>query len=286
MGKNTFTEKIFAGIPTDFGITTEQYMDFFNNPSSSNIFSLFENYIFNDPSSNFGEFYSLLGCKNVIKEITMNPFEVYELDLSAEIGEGELLYINYTSHGMGIIPVEMHSNTPIHHKQFNKKFLYPAYSEKTSTPTNVSLLYWYAPQDIKNDTHKKLMLDAFKCFYEEKWFYMIISLQTVLEIIQYEFLDEILQASNISKEKRNEFLSHNVTFSSQFKVLLPLIATISKFPLLPDKIIQNISMLISTRNKFIHNKREKPIVTKASAKSMLTAAFLLYKYYQIFSKKQ
>lgn len=275
-------------IPFGFSISDDDYKLYFQSPLESSVYNLLDGAIFNPVLSSFSMFYTLLGCIGKFKKITMSPEEIYELDLSPEIGDGLLLYINYTPcGGGGLFPIEMHSNTPIRHEEFKKKYLYPGKNKSASNvkETEIQIFYWYLPAGLEKDDPRKLMLDAFKCFYEEKFSYMIISAQTALEIMQYNFFSKILSSVGISEENKRNFLSRTVTFALQFKVLLPLITNFTDIPAIPSSVASGISRLINVRNNLIHTRNKKIDLERSDAKTMLISSYLLYKYYQIYSPK-
>lgn len=276
---------LFDQIPLVHSIKDKKFIDYFNNPQESCIVQELHDTAFKPGLFHLAVFYSLADCLHKIKTITMIPFEVYELDLTEEIQGGELLYINYMPYGVELIPVEMHSNIPTKKQKSNEIYIYPVHAKPDPKPTKVDILYWYAPESVKDDIASNLLIEAFKYYYSDDYSNMVVSIQTALEIRQYDFLSKAFKKYDIPSSDYELFLTKGMPFFSQFKNLVPFVCNISKTPLIPKSISKDIKTLIAHRNTIIHSQRKKPQFDKDSAKSMLISAFLLYKYYQIFSKE-
>lgn len=234
----------------------------------------------------FGQHYGLLGCHVRHVQITMNPGQFYTLDLTEQIGNGELLYIVYTPSGNGngppIMPMEMHSNVPLHHIKNKIIHLAPYdYGGKAQYPTNVEIMFWFAPENITTDLSSMMMLDAFQRYYEKNYRYMIISAQTALEILQNKYLDANLVALNLRKEDVNSFRKDVATFYYQLFVLMPLLSSKEGFPLPNEQIIAGCRRLVKSRNHIVHQGECSSQWTEADYMEMLLSAYFLFKYYKV-----
>ncbi len=232
----------------------------------------------------FGWHYSLLGCEGRHNNIILKPTEVYKLDLSKEIGEGELLYINYTPTNGGLFPIQMHSNTPMTHIKPKIIHLFPCPSKDGSVETVVQIFYWFAPLEVVGDLSTMLLLDAFQRFYEKNYRYMLISAQTSVEILHYKFFEKMLKSSNIAKDKIKNFLENQVTFSPQLFILLPFLAKSMNFPIWDSRITDGLRILVRNRNDVVHRGESEKQLNEDQLKQALLSAFFALKYYKIIHK--
>ncbi len=217
-------------------------------------------------------------------KIVLRPNEIYNLDLSKEIGEGKLLYINYTPDSGGLFPIQMHSNTPLTHIIPTNIRLIPHSLRENANETQVQIFYWFAPKEVNNDLSVMLLLDAFQRFYEKNYRYMVISAQTAIEILQYKFFEGLLKSSNLSDDRIKTFLEDKTTFSSQLFTLLPLLGKIMNFPIPNSKIFEGLKILVKNRNDIVHRGEPKKQLNEGQLKIALMGAFFILKYYKIIHK--
>lgn len=241
---------------------------------------------FNDlldpPMLSFAYHYSLLGCINKHTKLMIKPNELIRLDLSEEIGDGDLLYINYTSGPGWTFPIETHSNVPISHLKVKNKLLYGQPIEKNAKETEVNVSYWFAPKELKDDLSTMLLLDAFKFYFEENYRYMIISAHSSVEIILSKFIQKIFKEYGISKNKMDKFNDKFET-EKQLDYILPFICNLLDFPLLNEKIVNGLNIIRNKRNELMHEGETKDM-HKSEYKIMILSAFFAYKYFKIHMK--
>lgn len=236
----------------------------------------------------FGWHYSLLGCIGVSDKILLKPNEISILDLSKEIGGGELLYINYTPVGDGgLFPIQMHSNTPISHIKPKIIRLFPRASKDGDSETIVQIFYWFATEEIVKDLSSMLILDAFQRFYEKNYRYMLVSAQTSIEVLQYKLFENLLNLDKkykINKERIENFLEQRATYSSQLFTLLPFVANITNIPIWKhdSPICEGLKILGKGRNDAVH--RGLLELNEGELKKALLGAFFAYKYFKIIHK--
>lgn len=234
----------------------------------------------------FGHHYSLLGCKGKFREIKLKPNETFILDLSDDIGDGDLLYINYTPGPGGVQPIELHSNTPLPHIRQKTIYLYGRPLDNDASETGINCFYWFAPDILSDDLGMRLLLDAFKRYYEDNYRYMVISAFTAVEIAQYGFFSGLLTSSKISYSKKVEpFLTKNATFSSQLRVLLPFLADKMKFPMLPTEVYDGLENLRKDRNDLVHRGKPKKGLESQRIKNELVGALFAFKYYKLMIRE-
>lgn len=240
------------------------------------------------PILSFAGHYSLLGCVNntINKSIITN--QKFDLDLTEEIGDGELLYVNITpgvDEGKPNLPwVSFQSVFPINWFYRNKKIHIEGIPlEPNSVETNWNIYYWFAPKEIKDDLSNMLLLDAFRSFYDENYRNMIISAHSSVEILYYQFFEKLLTENDIHRDKIGNFLKNAATYGYQLSTLLPLISKIEGFPLLNDKILEGLKNLKDARNDLLHRG-----ITDTSDEVMLKreliSAFFAFKYFKIVLK--
>lgn len=233
----------------------------------------------------FGSHYGLIGCINKFKIIRLNPNEVYELDLSEEIGDGELLFINYTPYGNSRLkPIEFHGNTPQPHSRQNTIWLYGATIGDNSPETEVNCFYWYAPAELKDDLSMKFLLDAFKKYYEQDFRYAIVSAFIAVEIAQSEFHKELETTKKSELEKIKPFPTKKKKFYNRLNELLPFFAENLKFPMLNKEVADELNNLRLNRNNIVHEGKLIEDRDEDKIKNELMAALFGYKYYKTILK--
>ncbi|MBL7074611.1 hypothetical protein ISS37_05155 [candidate division KSB1 bacterium] len=232
----------------------------------------------------FGWHYGLLGCKGRNIKILLKPNELHKLDLSKEIGDGELLHINYTPTSGDLFPIQMHSNKPITHLMPKVINLIPYAVKENPSNTEVNIFYWFAAKEVKEDLSTMLLLDAFRRFYEENYRHMLVSAQTSIEILQYKFLNELLKSTKICEERIKSFLEYKATFSVQLFTLMPFLSKIMKFPIPAPQVIKGFKNLVDDRNDVIHRGIPEKVWNKNRLQNELLSAFILFKYFRIIHK--
>ena len=233
----------------------------------------------------FGQHFTLLGCIEGQVEFVLKPKQRFELDMSKIIGDGKLLYINYgifSSTEHYLYPLEWNSQIPTRDIRSNKIMIIPySFFRDDAEETTIQAHYCYAPKEVLEDLPTSLLLDSFQHFYDKNYKYMIISAQTAIEIMQYNFFEDDLKKCEISHTKIKELLQEKITFAPQLFTVLKWMAKSRHFPLPPEKVLSNMKKLINSRNGLMHTGKIKSEWTFNDYQDMLLSAFLMYKYYQI-----
>lgn len=220
------------------------FYDYFQGTTSDQtLYELALNFAFNTTLSNFNFQHILLGCPSNFLQITLEPGKIYNLDLSNEIKNGKLLYINYTPQGDGnLSPVELHGNTPMNNEYNTIKCLYPYLADNSKTPlaTNVNILYVYAPENIVKDISFKQISEAFQCYFNNEYVDTIIKLQIAAEFILGKFLNKY---SN--KYKRYSYFEN-------LKTNLNEVITQNNLLSCPQFLIDSLDAMRDKRNDIIH----------------------------------
>ncbi|CEL24401.1 hypothetical protein MB9_0758 [Methanobacterium formicicum] len=245
-----------------------------------NIWKIFKDFV---NHSVFGEHYTLLGCRYRFKEININPLEKFTLDLTEEVGDGYLLFINYNSYFGGVFPAEFIKIIPPSSILPKRIELYGCIPDKDKpvTETRVRIFYCYAPSQVIDDLSMRLILDAFQKYYENNYRHMVISASTAVEIAQHNFFSKILKTDRVSDDKIKTFLKDNATFSSQLKVLLPTLADKMKFPMLNEQIKNDLINLRKDRDYLVHKGELKKDWDVDKIKNELISSLFAIKYYKL-----
>lgn len=233
----------------------------------------------------FGWHYSMLGCVGGFEVINVKKGQQTNIDLTDKIKGGRLLYTNYTPLGEGLFPNEVHGNTPKPHIKRSRFSVYPIPVEGAGDECEVQFLYWFAPEDIVNDLSSELMLDAFEKYYEGNYRHMVISARTSIEILQQRFITRVFEDCEISKDNLEPFLKDKATYSSQLKILLPVLAKIMNFPDIDTNIRDGLICLTKNRNSLVHNGTLKSGYDDVQKlKKALLSAFFTFKYFKVIHK--
>lgn len=233
------------------------------------------------PNIAFAGHYSLLGCVRDVSTFSISPNESIKVDLTEDVGDGDLLFVNFNVFGdkptFPMTNVSIPQNFLFKHKTI---FLKGMPLNEESSETQITVHYWFAPENIKGDLANMLLLDAFKFFLEENYRYMVISAHSAIEILQYKFFENFLKEHNVSKNKTENFLKDAATYSYQLDPLLPLITKIKEYPMFDDKILEGLKNLRKDRNNLVH-RGQTDISDITKLKKELISAFFAFKYFKI-----
>lgn len=210
---------------------------------TSNLYELALDFAFNTTLTNFNFHHVLLGYPNKFIKIKLEPSKVYELDLSGEIKNGRLLYINYTPEGNGnLFPVELLGNSPFNTIYNTYKRLYPYVinSNVPATDTYVNISYAYVPEEIINDTSLRQISEAYQCYFNQEYVETVIKLQIATEFILGKFLYKYKQKCKLENYFIN--LTINLNKITNQNNLLPC----------PQFLIDSLDAMRDKRNKIIH----------------------------------
>jgi hypothetical protein len=270
-------------------ITDEIFKLYFNSktfkcPSCQTDLNLWEVGLKQFELSVFGWHYSLLGCQTNFIEIILKPNEIYTLDLSKTVGEGKILYINYSPSSNGLTPLQMHLNVPNMHFIPKRIHLYPRPLRKNCKETKTQIMYWFAPKEVYDNLSIMLMLDAFQKVYQEEYRHMAISAQSAIEILIYRFFEEQFKSIKLKDDRIEDFLSNRATYSPQLFTLLPLLAKKEGFPFLQKEIIESLTTLNKYRNNMIHQGKTKMQLNDSDFIKMVLSAFFAVKYFKIIHR--
>ena len=251
------------------------FYDYFQGTQSAQILhELALNFAFNTTLSNFNFQHVLLGCPSNFLQITLEPGIIYNLDLSDEIKNGKLLYINYTPQGDGnLFPVELHGNTPMNNEYNTTKRLYPYLTDNSATarPTDVNILYVYAPENIVNDISFKQISEAFQCYFNNEYVDAIIKLQIAAEFILGKFLNKY--GKKYKHYPYSDNLKRNLSGITTQNNLLPC----------PQFLIDSLDAMRDKRNDIIH-EGGNIILNQDDVRKWCVDTLFFIKYFKVIHK--
>lgn len=216
--------------------------------------------------------FSIVGGFNTSLIVDMKPNEIFVLDL-LQLGipkKSKILQINYTPNGSGLYPLEMHGNTPFRHFIPHKIHLYgkPFGEIIDKTPIAISINWVHLSED---NVLWGNLVEAVEAFSINKFQSSIIPANVAVEAKLNQIINGYL-SNFISSKRVEDFLSNGATYSHQLNILLPLIANIEKFPLLPEHIRGGLNELRDFRNKIAHKGTPVKLLDKINTGRLLCCA--------------
>lgn len=229
-----------------------------------------------------GFYFSMLGCILYRKKIELKSGETYVWNVEKDLKGGELLVLHLHNLETGVEPTIVHGNVPRNPLK-NKEISIYGRSTIPGIKNEIHIRYVYAPKVIKDNLAIMILLEAFKFFYEKDYRHMIISAQTSVELLLYQFIEEGLIKIGAPKKKTENMLQKATTYSYQLNPLLKVISIANKFPILNEQIVQGLEEMRKDRNNLIHRgKTNTSDITKL--KRELISAFLICKYLELYGK--
>lgn len=269
-----------------FPITAELIEDFFFNrdlecpkcKAKLNYWQLLlRHFEWQFPSYLFG----LVGANNTWAEIIMKPNETYTVELE-KIGiskESKILQINYTPQESGVMPLEIHSNTPLRHFIPNTINLFGMPLKEFREQTRILIVVNWIQTNQENELWRNL-IEAVEAYSINKFESTIIPANVAVESRLTPIISEYLEKI-VSKERIKNFLTSGATYSHQLNVLLPLLAKSENFPLMPDFLRGNLNSLRDFRNQLAH-KGKLENIDKSKVATLLCSAIFGLTYLNIF----
>lgn len=228
--------------------------------------------------------YTVVGANNSWVEIKMKRNEIFFLDLN-EIGindSAKILSITYVPQELGLIPVELHGNSPVRHFISNKIHLYGRPTGEITDETRVLVSVDWVENYMENSFWQNL-IEAVEAFSIGKLSSAVVPANVAVESKLTPIILKYFE-SMISKKRAEDFLSQAATYSHQLNILLPLIAKIHNFPKLPDFIRGHLNSLRGLRNEIAHQGKLQSVNEKTIAELLCSATFGLT-YLNLLEKK-
>lgn len=225
--------------------------------------------------------YSLLGAKNTIFQITLEPDKKFELNFTDfQIPKAaKILNLNFTPNSDGgLFPIEMHNNHLYRGEILDKIILYPAKLEKKVHKTVVAVsINWIDITIIDDGYLYKSFLESFFCYVDKKYDSCILPLNIAIE-------SKFSQAIDFYNDKFLKIKkTSNITYNIYLNNIFPLI--ISNHNLIfPKEILNNLNKLRKARNNLAHTGKMVS-VSKSIAVDYLSSAIFSFVYLKYFEMK-
>ena len=225
--------------------------------------------------------YTFIGAETKVFTICLQEGQAYRYKFS-DYGiphDAKVLYINYTSQGPGLFPIEMHGNVSTRRSVGNEVVVYPVptkldSSNSAQTDTKVSVMVSWVPSTTEDGSLYSLR-EAFDFYMQDNYLSVIIPANVAVELAVERLLTSYFQNFS-SKTKADKFMKE-VTYEHQLNVLLPMIAKREGLPVLPEQIWDELNKLRRNRNNVAHcGKLEKPFEKDEAARLLCGSLFGLH----------
>jgi hypothetical protein len=236
---------------------------------------------------NFNAF-SPLGAKTTTFTVNARSNTRLRLDLTTYgIPENSLiLAMNYTSIGAPLCPYNMHSNNP---KQRSSDpptmlnvFVAP-WPDGAALSGAISIAVVWLPHTRDNVAWHNLV-SAFDAYVAADFQQMIIPANVAVEVRLTRFLSNHL-TSIASTRTVESFLNDAATYSHQLNLLLPLLLTGLKKPLMSHLLRGNLNRLRKLRNDIAHRGETETALSRPEAAELLCSAFFGFKFLLVLEEQ-
>lgn len=223
--------------------------------------------------------FHLLGSTTTIVQVEVPVGKVITVDLVAAgvDPKAELLSINFTGQGGGVLPLRVHGNVPRHDPTDKKIIVYgAALGTAGSDPPKVSVAAtWIVTSN--DELPFRSLVAAFREYDLGRYDAAVVPANVAVEAsIGRAVFDWMLSFSN--KKRAKEFLSNAATYSYQINELLPVICHTTGVPVMPDDLRGRLNRLRSHRNDVAHRGAPETPISKNIAAEFVTAAVFGFHY--------
>ncbi|WP_326033509.1 hypothetical protein [Vibrio cholerae] len=264
------------------GLNKQIFLNYFNSNKTAcshchelyDVFEVIEGCI--DENFFYNDVYSFVGAEKAIFNIILDvkpPTALKFVDYGIPVGS-RILHVNYTPQGQGLFPLEFHGNSPYRGAPKDQVILYPAkFASDEASPTKLSVMVtWINAQSLENVSLKSLV-DAFEEYSNNELVTSIVPANTAIEFDVMRYAKDELQSVS-SKTSVNDFFKSGISYIPILKVLIPLVAKMKNFPMMPEKLIASLVELASLRNQIAHTGTTKAPLNKSQVVKCLTAVIL------------
>jgi hypothetical protein len=222
-----------------------------------------------------------LGAKQTGFLFDLAAGEAREIDLS-KCGipeEATILDLIFTPQGGNCLPLMVHANRALIRTVGTKFWVYGRpMVESTAPPGKISMLVIWAHKS--QESHSWLyLLDAFEALAAQRWWNVILPAYVAFEISLMPLVRASLER-HVSKQKLDAMTPNDMSSSSAFNVMLPVLCDAEQVPRLPEEISAHINSLRKLRNEIVHVGVSKATVDEKTAGEMLCAAVFGLEYLQ------
>ena len=238
-----------------------------------------ENFFFNDV-------FSFIGAQKTLFNFSLEPDNPITLKFSnyGVPSDARILHINYTPSDGGLFPIEMHGNSPYRGMPKGEVTLYPSsFPHREKNTTNINVMLTWVHGHSSSDISLKVLIDALEEYAHNDLESCIVPANTAIEFEVMRYIEQELEKI-CSKSDIKSLFSSGTTYIPSLKVLLPLIATLKKVPILPNEVMSGLKALASLRNQIAHTgKTKSPLNKKQIAKSL--ASVIIARHYIKFIQR-
>jgi hypothetical protein len=232
-----------------------------------------------------GAHYVLLGCVFVAGEIKPVANRRIQVDLRPEVGDGQLLHVEYLSIGNHPVTVAEVRN-PVYSIPPTIRPLLDIITRADFggfKGTKLQVSFSYARRHVLDSTSGRLLLDAFIFYRDGSFDRMVVSANTCVEMLVSRYLHSKLISNGVSKKRVEPFLKQAATYSYQLNILLPLIHRLHpEIPALEGDVLQLLDELRQLRNNVVHEGATVGASARPQLRKMLAAAYIAYKYFGFY----
>ena len=153
---------------------------------------------------------------------------------------------------------------------------WPVAKPLKSEPEMVISAVWVIPSTSES---WKNLLDAFVHYIHDEYESVIIPANTAVECALGKFLGDWMKGIGIaSNEIIEQFLTNGATYGHQTNILLPILMTCLKGPILSSDIRGELHGLNRLRNRIAHDGKSPREISKAECAKLLCAALFGVSY--------
>lgn len=226
---------------------------------------------------------SLIDTKRTVFTLQLQPETPFTLKF-VDFGipsSASITSINFTPEGGSLFPLIMQGNQIMPARYIpNELVLYPAPimrvpGEKVSETKINAFVTW--TDSSNSDPSTLALLDAAYYFEQDLYEKLIVPANVAAErIIGNTCFTWLRNFSN--KENTERFLQNSATYSSQLKILLPMIISLIGAPPLQHEIKGALNRLRELRNQIAHGGSLEQPLTKRDAAELFVSAVLTSNY--------
>lgn len=230
--------------------------------------------------------FAAVGAKSKIINIYLKPNErtTYKLSDYGIPKNAKILHVNYTSQGGNLFPAEIHGNDATLRVRHDQTTVYPIpFNAEPGEETKVSIFVTYA-DNLDSDISWKNLVEAFELYSMDDYKSAIIPANVAIESTLTPMLLQLIN-KHVAKNRTEDFFSQAATYGHQLNVLLPLLASIYKWPKLNDVIKGQLNRLRSFRNDIAHRGVPSSDIKKRDMALMLCSALFAFYYIQHIDQK-
>lgn len=220
--------------------------------------------------------FNLLGLPSKLIPFTLKQNQVTILNF-IDHGlpkDAQIVWINYTSQGGDLVPIQMHGNTPFTAFPKNEVAIYPAAfgKQKESESKAIAFIMWSEHEEA----HISFIIDAIDHYnhgrYPESITPLNIAIETLLKNVLFNHFSETWS------EKVAERMMGALDYGFILNKLLPDLIEANAWIALPKEIRKNLTNLLEYRNQIVHSGELKKELEKSELVNIMTSVLLAYHF--------